>query len=199
LVGGELHVQSLAVDSSPSSATPVEGLPLRLVATLAGGPTEGATVSFGLTDAAGNDLLGNPLQTAIHTFPAVNAGPLVLAAGSYKASATVANSTQSTAFAVAGQPDVLLMLSVSPSVVNHQTPFSVVAELNDPPPQEIAVPLRVRIGGGPQFIWIYSQLIITPTDDEGTLTIDPQMFPTGQVSWTGSLGGSTASAVVTIT
>jgi hypothetical protein len=201
LVTGELHVQSLAVDSSPSSATPVEGLPFRLVATLAGVPAEGATVTFGLTDEAGNDLLGKPLESLIHTFPVVHVGPLVLAEGSYKASATVANSTQSAAFAVAGQPgpNHLLMLAVSPSVVNQQTAFNVAAELDDSPPQEIAVPLRVSIGGGPQVIWIYSQLVITPPDDEGTLTIDPQMFPTGQVTWTGSLGGSTASAVVTIT
>jgi hypothetical protein len=101
----------------------------------------------------------SPVQRA----SVVRTGFLVLAAGSYKASPTVANSTQGAAFAVAGQPGMnLLTLSVSPSVVNQQTSFSVVAELDDAPPQEIAVPMRVSIGGGPQFIWIYSQLIIAP-------------------------------------
>ena len=93
----------------------------------------------------------------------------------------------------------LLNLAVSPSTVSKPAAFNIAADLNESPLQDMAVPLRVSIGGGPEFLWIYSHLLIQSGDNDGSLTIDSQVFPTGQVTWTGSLGGSTASAVVTIT
>jgi hypothetical protein len=195
----EIHVQSLAVDPGPLSPTPVEGLQIVLTATLDGVPAQGGTVTFRLTDAVGNDLLASPLESSIQG-SVVHAGPLVLPAGSYNASATFANSTQSAVFDVLAFTDATLQtLTVSPAVVNQQTPFAVIATLTDTLTHEIAVPLRVHFGGGPDFVWIFSQLTIQPGHSSGSLNISPQMLVTGQVTWTASLGGSMASAVVTIT
>jgi hypothetical protein len=90
-------------------------------------------------------------------------------------------------------------LTLSPAVVNQQTPFEVIATLSGPASQEIVVPLRFRLGGGPEFVWMFSHLGITPGHTAGSLMIDPQMLVTGQVIWIGSLGGESRSAVVTIT
>jgi hypothetical protein len=66
----------------------------------------------------------------------------------------------------------------------------------------IALPLRVALQDQPTVIWTGAQIEFAGNESVGSVVIDAQIFqglPTAsQLTWTGSLGGTTRSVVVTV-
>jgi hypothetical protein len=181
-------------------AQPTEGQALTIEATLSATPTPPVQVEFTLVNQTGDDLVGGQVLVE-STGNAARIQGLVLAAGTYTATAAIGTSRQTLAFTIAASNVTLVTLGSNPPNVSGGISFAITATLSGPAPAGgITVPLLIGVQGGPGTVWTGPQLQIAAGQTTGLVTIDSSLFGAGLVgtlTFTGELGGSTSSANVT--